>query len=509
MRASFYILTGGFLTGVLWRSFFSINLAGVSAILLGTVCIFLITRLLSFHSHILYGVLFSLAVVAGVMRTEFAYVAFHEKEIFPEGETIVATGTVASEVDVRDEHAVMYVALDTDVSKKKTRLRVITPQYPEFVYGERVLVRGVVHKPESFETESGRVFDYPGYLMKENIQYELKKAEVESLREFQGSPYISALLSWKKRWLDTISLLIPEPSASLAGGVVVGAKRSLGENWLAAFRDAGIIHIVVLSGYNLTLIANSITRAAHLLPRTIGLGLGVVGVTSFALMVGAGATVLRASIMAIIGMFAVYIHRPYLLLRALILAGVCMVLWNPFVLVFDTGFQLSFLATFGLIFVSPFFMSRLGFVPETLQLRGIVSATLATQLTVLPLLVYQIGTVSLVAPIVNVLVLPFVPLVMAVSFIAGHIGMVSILLATPFAWIGYVLLEYMFLVVHLFSKLPFAFVSLPRLPWWMLVLSYLVPLLLVYMYKTRTTPTDEYLLDVHVSGGGDTQSSLP
>ena len=485
MRASFFVLTGGFLTGVLWRSFFSISVQGLVVVLLLIVVVTSIGTLASFDWSTAYVALAVLAFLLGIIRTESAFQNYFEKEIFSEGETVSAVGTVVNEVDVRDDHAILYVAVDSGEAKHKTRLKVSVPQYPEFQYGDRVALQGVVRKPKSFETESGRIFNYVGYLMKENIQYEMRPAEVTNLHEQKGNPIISTLLGWKQSWLESISLLIPEPAASLAGGLVVGAKRSLGDVWLAAFRDTGIIHIVVLSGYNLTLVANSIVRTTIFLPRTIGLCLGVLGVAGFATMVGAGATVLRASIMAIIGMLSVYLVRPYMLLRALVLAAVVMVLWNPFVLVFDPGFQLSFLATIGLVFVSPHFEKYLLWVPEAAGLRGIVAATFATQLTVLPLLLYQIGAVSLVAPIVNVLILPFVPTVMALSFIAGVVGVHSIFFATPFAWLGYLLLSYMFLIVDLFSSVPFASVKLPVMSWWVLVVCYgVIPLM--YWYKKTT-----------------------
>ena len=478
MRTSFFILAGGFLTGVLWRSFFSISVQGFVVVLLTIALVTCIGKLVSFDWGTAYIALAVLAFLLGVIRTESAYQNYFAKEIFSEGETISTTGTVIHEVDVRDDHAVLYVAVDAGDAQHTTRLRVSVPQYPEFQYGDRVALQGVVRKPKSFETESGRIFNYVGYLMKENIQYEMRLAEVTSLHEQQGNPIISTLLAWKQSWLESISLLIPEPSASLAGGLVVGAKRSLGDAWLVAFRDTGIIHIVVLSGYNLTLVANSIIRMTTFLPRTIGLCLGVLGVAGFATMVGAGATVFRASIMAIIGMLAVYLVRPYMLLRALILAAVVMVLWNPFVLVFDPGFQLSFLATIGLVFVSPHFEQHLLWVPEVAGLRGIVAATFATQLTVLPLLLYQIGAISLVAPIVNVLILPLVPTVMFLSFVAGIVGMHSLFLATPFAWAGYILLTYMFLVVDFFSSIQFASVTLPVMQWWVLLLFYCIALII-------------------------------
>ena len=490
MRTSFFVLAGGFLTGVLWRSFFSSSVQFFVAVLLTIALITLIGRIVSFDWGTTYIAVAVLAFLLGAIRTEVAYLNYFEKEIFSEGETISTTGTIMNEVDVRDDHAVLFVAVDTGDAKHRTRLRVSVPQYPEFHYGDRVALRGVVHKPKSFETETGRVFNYVGYLMKENIQYEMRPALVTSLHEQQGNTIISTLLAWKQSWLESISLLIPEPSASLAGGLVVGAKRSLGDAWLTAFRDTGIIHIVVLSGYNLTLVANSIIRMTTFLPRTIGLCLGVLGVAGFATMVGAGATVFRASTMAIIGMLAVYLVRPYMLLRALILAAVVMVLWNPFVLVFDPGFQLSFLATIGLVFVSPHFEQHLFWVPEVAGLRGIVAATFATQLTVLPLLLYQIGAISLVAPIVNVLILPLVPTVMALSFIAGVVGMHSLFFASPFAWAGYLLLTYMFLVVDFFASVPFASVSLPVMPWWVLVLCYsIVPLVYWFRKNHPTAPS--------------------
>jgi competence protein ComEC len=105
-------------------------------------------------------------------------------------------------------------------------------------------------------------------------------------------------------------------------------------------------------------------------------------------------------------------------------------------------------------------------------LRQIIAATFATQLTVLPLLLYQVGSVSLVAPLVNVLVLPFVPFVMALGFVAGLIGVLNIVLAIPFALLAYAILAYTFWIVSLFSTLPFAAITLPVMPFWFLLVLY-------------------------------------
>jgi competence protein ComEC len=287
--------------------------------------------------------------------------------------------------------------------------------------------------------------------------------------------------------LSSVSQLLPEPNASLLGGLVVGAKRSLGDEWLDAFRETGIIHIVVLSGYNLTLVANSIVRATAFLPRGVGLGAGIAGIIGFALMVGGGATVVRASVMGILGMLAAYINRPNTLMRMLTIAAVAMVLWNPFVLLYDPGFQLSFLATLGLIYGVAPIEAHLGFITERLGLRGIVAATLATQLAVLPLLLFQVGAVSLVAPIVNVLVLPVIPIVMFIGFLAGLMGFASTTLALPLAWLAHLILSYVFIVVDFFAGIPLSSVTLPDVPLWLLAALYGV---LYVAYRLFDAPTD-------------------
>ena len=469
--------------GVLWRSFFIIDVYTVVALSVLTVMLVGVGVLLEFHWSMLYGVLFFLTAFLGVFRTEYAFVKFDEGRVFSEGVHFQGEGFVCREPDERDGYTLLV--LENSHSKGETRFRVRVPQYPVLSYGERVVVEGEVHVPESFTTETGRMFDYEGYLMKEGVHYELKNASLENKEEFVGGAITARLLGLKHSWLGALSRRVPEPSASLAGGVIVGAKRSLGEKWLDAFRDTGIIHIVVLSGYNLTLIANFMVRATTMLPRAFGFGFGVLGVVSFAAMVGGGATVVRASIMALIGMVATFIYRPYMLVRALVLAGVSMVLWNPFILVFDSGFQLSFMATLGLILLVPHLERFFLWVPELWMMRDIVLATLATQLAVLPLLLFQMGRVSVVSPLVNVLILPLVPFVMLTGFVAGVLEMAHIFLSVPFAWVTHLILSYMFFVVELFSAMPFVAVDVPPIPWWLLVLMYIFPTLF-FLYKNKT-----------------------
>lgn len=459
MYLSFYVLTLSFLAGVFLRSFIAVD----AATLLFAFMLALVLGVFAWmctNAHILYIVLALLACGLGVVRTHMAFENYERALVFSSGTHVSAEGVVAAEPDVRENSVVLWIDT-TMVGETPLRLRVKAPLYPEYAYGDSIAFSGELHILEAFETETGRVFDYAGFLMKDRIHYELRHATLQNLESDAGNVVQSALYTIKAQWLTGVSQTIPEPMASLAGGVIVGAKQSLGERWLEMFRETGIIHIVVLSGFNLTIVALAIKwLLARFSPR-IATTLAILGIAAFAVMTGGGATVVRASIMAMIGLFVLSKGETRILVRMLALAAVAMVMWNPFVLAFDPGFQLSFVATLGLVLGVPALLPYLSWVPKRFQFRDIVAATLATQSAVLPLLLYSIGEVSLIAPVVNVLVLPLVPFAMLVGFVAGAFGVFSTTLAMPIAWVAYLVFAYMFAVVELFAAVPFASVVLP------------------------------------------------
>ena len=177
--------------------------------------------------------------------------------------------------------------------------------------------------------------------------------------------------------------------------------------------------------------------------------------------------------------------RTYMILRALMIAGLIMLLINPYLLAFDTGFQLSFVATLGLILIAPLIEERLHLIPSTLQIREFFTATLATQIIVLPLLVFQIGQFSLIAVVVNVLVLPMVPIAMLLTFLSGMAAFVSATLGTLLGFLGFLSLFYITSIATFFGSLPFASVVISEFPFWIMVVLYVLMGLGIYKYSKR------------------------
>jgi len=152
-------------------------------------------------------------------------------------------------------------------------------------------------------------------------------------------------------------------------------------------------------------------------------------------------------------------HRPYSAPRALLSAGFLMVLHNPKILVFDASFQLSFLATCGLIYVVPKVAKHLQWITERFKAREIMATTIGTQITVLPLLIYLTREVSIVSLPANILVLFFIPHVMFAGFFATLIAYVSPILALPLTYLAHLILSWILFIGHFLGNLPFATTS--------------------------------------------------
>ena len=493
MRGSvLYSFIGSFVLGVALRSFFDFGLS------FALFLIFLSLLLLAYYYVIRTrktsgntGSIFlvSLAVLAlglGVLRFDLADLEHGERLLDRViGKEIVVEGIVFDEPDERESTTRLIVKLDTFKGEEiSTKALIITERYPAFSYGDRIAITGTLEKPKNFESDSGREFDYVSYLGKDDIFYTIPFPTVTFISGGEGNPVKSVLFSIKREFLDTVSKLIPDPQASLLGGLVVGAKQSLGATLQDKFRKTGIIHIVVLSGYNVTIVAEAIMRSLSFLPKAFGMSLGALSIVFFAVMTGASATIVRASVMALLVILARATGRTYAITRALFLAGFFMVLHNPKIVIFDPSFQLSFLATIGLIYLAPQIERYFKLVPTKWQLREFATATIATQLFVLPLILYMMGELSLVALPVNMLILMFVPLTMLFGFLTGVVGFVSLILATPFAWVTHALLTYELLVVDVFASLPFASISIQIFPLWAMLLMYtLYGLVMLRLYK--------------------------
>jgi competence protein ComEC len=264
--------------------------------------------------------------------------------------------------------------------------------------------------------------------------------------------------------MENIERVINPPKSDLANGLVLGSRGGFDNNTKNEFINTGTIHIIALSGYNVTIVAENVMKIFGLVfAQTISIILGIFVIILFILLAGASSTAIRAGIMASIALFARMTGRKYDAGRGLVTAGFLMIAYDPRV-VTDISFQLSFIATFGVLFITPKVIGWVKFIPMRFGFRELVATTLGATIAVLPILLYSTGILSIVSIPANILILPLIPLTMFFVFITGVLGFVSTLLSIPFAYIAHLLLSYILGMIHFFASLPFASITIFYFP---------------------------------------------
>ncbi len=338
-------------------------------------------------------------------------------------------------------------------------------------HNQMVKVEGRLSVPENIVDEEGRIFDYVGYLRKDKIFYQINQARIVEMGVEKKNIH-RALLSIKKSIMGSIEENLPTPHSLLASGLIISGKGSMSKELQTEFQRVGLIHIVVLSGSNVSIIGEVIFKIFSFLPNVLGALLGSIGVIFFSVMVGGSATVIRSTVMSLIGIFARVTGRSNSALVSLTVAGALMLIWNPLLLIYDPSFQLSFLASIGLILYSPRVESVLkkiliyskGLLSLTKDKQNhfenmvveIVSSSLGTQVTTLPFIIKMSGLVSIVSLPVNILLLPLIPYTMLLVFITGVTGFISSYLVIIPSYVSWAMLHVILETVHYFSSLNFA-----------------------------------------------------
>ncbi len=422
-----------------------------------------------------------------IFRVEFLLWS-ESKDTVPQyvGSTAVVVGTVADDPDQRETSLRVVIDVETvNGIAAEGKLLAMLPRESEVSYGERIDVRGSIEEPQAFEVEAGRMFDYPGYLRVRGVSSIMPRA---TLRSQEGAPWSvrGALYEIKSTFEDSLERTLPEPQGSLLKGILLGERGGFSSELIQLFVIAGLIHIVVFSGSNMAIVSEGIFRALGFLPRSIMYVVGAIAIVLFSMLAGGGAATIRAVIMGLIAIIARYLRRPAAALRALIVAATLMALWNPLVVVYDRGFVLSVLATFGLIALAPAVEKYLRFVPawERYNVRSIVATTLAVEIFLLPALLYYSGVLSFISLPMNALVLPLIPFVMLAGFITGVLGIVHPVLALAPAFITDMLLRAILNTTEFAATLPFASTVVVPFPAWVAVVVY-VPLFMIAVRSYR------------------------
>lgn len=324
------------------------------------------------------------------------------------------------------------------------------PLYSHGELGDRIGLHCDLEAPAAFDG-----FRYDRFLAAKSIYAQcysrnepfiLKRGAVTGPRIFLGKIH--------ERAVNEIRKTYGEPHAQLLAGLLIG-DNAFTDNWKDKFIRTGTSHVVAASGYNVALVSS--LALAFLIyvgfRRQYAYPFILLAIAAFVILAGGEGAVTRAGIMGAVALTAPQLGRRSSARNALLLTVAMMVLIEPRILRDDTGFQLSVLSTTGLMAFAKPLAKKLEWIPETFGLRESFSCTLAATITTLPIIIFGFHRLSIIGPITNLLVLPFLPYAMA----TGAFGVVAHgLLALP----GWFFLECILRIIEAMASLPFAVINL-------------------------------------------------
>lgn len=347
----------------------------------------------------------------------------------------------------------------------KGKILVKTRRYPEYNYGSWIEMKGKLLETPVFED-----FSYKEYLKIDGIYSLMSYPNVQKLNREPFPEFLdlkakvfSVIYSFRMRVQSLLTALLPEPHASLLVGVVFGIKKAYPTEVYESLRKAGVLHVIVASGFNISVVVGALMIFRKLLGAKTGAVFILTGIFLYAILAGLAPPVIRAGFLGAAAVLSNLAGRQQHTLWWLALTAYLMLIINPLWLK-SLSFQLSFLASLAILVIKPSLQEHsekmiinrrpsiiyqpLRFLPD--QIRGDFLTTISVLTLTTPLIWWNFGQVSWQAIIVNSLVLWTIPPLMFLGVGLVATGLVSSSLAQVLTFPVWLLLEYFIVVVRVF-----------------------------------------------------------
>lgn len=273
-------------------------------------------------------------------------------------------------------------------------------------------------------------------------------------------------LELRDGFAESVTDTLGGEEAKLGLAYLAGMKDGLSKDTLEMLRAVGLTHIVVASGTHLSIIVEFFKRRFGKISRFAGALYSLVFVVIFAAIVGWTASITRAAIVATLSVLGWYFGRRVAAWRVILFAMATTLLINPLFII-DLGWLLSFASFAGIMILNPLLAQFFYGEKKPGAVAEIVLASISATLLCAPILIYYFGSLSLIALVANVLILPTIPVAMGLTFLTGLAGWLPTFFL--FDWLRFIvvkvttlLLDYHLFVVEFFAKQTSLIVSLPK-----------------------------------------------
>lgn len=319
-----------------------------------------------------------------LLLTARIYFFLQTKPHYKQNQEISLKTTLFSEPQIKEKVQRFYV----------DDILIITPRFPEYHYGQTIELSGILQE---------RVLDNKKQVL---------TLYFPNIKKYPASNGLALIALVRQKITTVFKNTLSNTEASLILGIIFGFKENLPKELVDSLRTSGTLHVVAASGMNVSMVGSFLSSVFGVLfRRQIALIFSIFGILFYALLSGFEPSIIRASIMGIISFSALILGRQNLAILSLALVGYLMILFSPG-MVLNVGFQLSFLATLGLIIIKPKF-GKLSLFGDDL------TTTLSAQLATFPILLSAFGNYSPFSIFANALVLWTIPPIMVLGGLAS------------------------------------------------------------------------------------------
>lgn len=400
------------------------------------------------NSKLIFLALASLSLVL-ILRLAVFFANFKP---YSEGQIVSFEARVTSQPKVSSRGQQISLSLPNS-----QRVSIRFALVPEISYGDVLRIEG---KIKYFEVDNGSKIasiNYP--------EFDLIEKGVDS----------NLILKVREDIINLFSSSLEPKYSALVLGITFGIKQEMPQDFHDKLEKTGLLHVIAASGMNITMVGGFLMSLfAIFLKRQFALVLTMLGIVFYAFMAGLEPSIVRASIMGILVFAAQLTGRQNSSFLGLFIAAFLMLFKNPS-LIYDIGFQLSFMATLGLIYLRPLFFLKhnLKKVIEKSFIGDDLATTISAQIFTLPILLINFGSYSLISVLVNALVLWTVPIIMIIGGVSGVLGLIYDPLGYVLSYLSIPFLLYFENTIDLFSRFTGG-MSILRLPVLVIVGYYLI-----------------------------------
>lgn len=373
---------------------------------------------------------------------------------FYNNEEVVIQARIINEVEMVESRQSFVVETYVLNQRKLITGRVLirTGAYPGYHYGDVLSIDCLLVAPEEFDG-----FAYDRFLAKDNIYSICRYGEIEYLGN-KGSNFYNNLLLFKDKIRAKINLYLPEPAASLLKAIILGDKKQIRDDLRENFSRVGISHIMAISGMHIAIIYGMVIYFSLLIGlwRKQAFVVATFSLFLYIILIGMPTSAVRAGVMMGFLMFAMYLGRLNCSLNALLIAACVLLFNNPYLLRDDLGFQLSFFAVLGIIYVFPVLKNTFTDSKNIYLRKGldIILVTISAQVLTWPLIVYHFSIISTVSLFANLLIIPILPILMSLAIFALLVAFVLPIIASSFFLPVELIFNYILWVSSVFESVP-------------------------------------------------------